>query len=157
MYFVCSDLLPPSWRPKQDMVWDRGIQYFIFAAFMCLATFAVIRVGVTTDPFTSNIIKGVTPLDGGVTNCYWVRTLTMTPSRIFSWVFKKKFFFTYFWLAPNRGKPSLQDKHECALAAVRNIPVQGVHLFLSSPLEPTDMYKRLPLLFLDKWHLSSWV
>lgn len=70
-----------------DMVWDRGIQSFIFAPLMCLLTFAVITALVTTDCFTSNIIKGVTPLAGGMITCYWVRTLTMTPSRIFSCFF----------------------------------------------------------------------
>lgn len=142
MYFVCSDLLPPSWRPKQDMVWDRGIQYFIFAALMCLVTFAVIRVGVTTDPFTSNIIKGVTPLDGGVTNCYWVRTLTMTPSRIFSWVFKKNVFLLFLpgtkqreakfarqtWMCSCSSK-----KYSCAGRTSVSIFLSGTHRHVQAP------------------------
>lgn len=44
-------------------LYRKGVQYFIVTAFMCLMTSH--RVDVTTDSFTSNIIKGVAPLTRG--------------------------------------------------------------------------------------------
>lgn len=45
-------------------VYQKGVQYFIVIAFLCLMTSH--RVDATTDSFTSNIIKGVAPLTRGV-------------------------------------------------------------------------------------------
>lgn len=45
-------------------LYQKGVQYFIVTAFMCIMTSH--RVDVTTDSFTSNIIKCVAPLNRGV-------------------------------------------------------------------------------------------